>query len=623
MRAEKDGSDKKGPIPPDEPDKGEGAMPPDEPDHKGGSHAAGSAGSKEYRRMNQIEVKRRQIQAVSGILGMAAFLVVGGGIGNSGITYFAVSWECLSFFSLLLSDGVPDALARLLNDRSAKGQNRKVPRRHGETFRRNVLCFQLLLGVAGSLLLFGLSEPLAKYLFRVPYSALAIRIMAPAVFLKSLSAVLQGYFQGSGTQLPTAAASVLRQIFFFGFGCLFGHIGRKYGESVSALLRKEDFTFMYGAAGLAASVLLAEVLLFLFLLLIYVSGGSFRRKQALREPEPPYEDRAYPGGNRRQERDGESFFRSVKNLYRSLRGGLITGFLYRLPVWLGFFFGRFLVELQESTAGAFLEEYGGYYGKYLAICIAFAFGGDLILLPLCVKAKGCLRRKEYEAAETIFSAAVHAGLAYSLFAAVFTAVLSRQVAALFFSAGGEGIEKAARLLSSGSALVVFLVLGGLFTRLLIFLGKSRVAWCALAAGNAGFLFGLFLFPYVLANGVSGLVPAGLAGGGIWCAAAGFFLFRAESPADGFRFSVYRIAENLQGLLCPWAAAGLVGLLCLLMARFLAGSLGNGLLLLLCLVVGKLIYWVVLALTRSFPEKELIQTFGGRLLLAIMGLFRLR
>lgn len=78
--------------------------------------------------------------------------------------------------------------------------------------------------------------------------------------------------------MPSAVSCVLRQVFYLGLGLLFLGIFGNYGEKVSLLLKRDDFTAMYGAMGVALGILISELLVTLFLFVIYRGSMSGRRE---------------------------------------------------------------------------------------------------------------------------------------------------------------------------------------------------------------------------------------------------------------------------------------------------------------------------------------------------------
>ena len=223
--------------------------------------------------MNQTEIRRRQAGAFAYILMFVTIYVMGRLTGDKGIAYTAVAAQACAIFWIAINGSMSDTLGRLLRNRRNKGQYRNMAK-----MRSSAMLFQLALGALGSLILAAMSGILADKLFRIPCSRLILLAFAPVVLLRTVSAVLAGYFQGEGSEVPGAIAGILRQILWLGFGLLFCRILGGYGEKVSDLLREENYTAMYSGLGIALAADLAELLVILFLGLIYKRSRRIERK---------------------------------------------------------------------------------------------------------------------------------------------------------------------------------------------------------------------------------------------------------------------------------------------------------------------------------------------------------
>ena len=84
--------------------------------------------------MNQVEIKRKQIQFFSYCLAGINVWVFGKQLGNNGLAYLAAAFLVFLFFWILTGKNVPDRLGRLLRSRSAKGQYKNVSK-----MRRNMM----------------------------------------------------------------------------------------------------------------------------------------------------------------------------------------------------------------------------------------------------------------------------------------------------------------------------------------------------------------------------------------------------------------------------------------------------------------------------------------------------
>jgi len=228
--------------------------------------------------MNQVEVKRQQIQLCSYVLGFISIWILGKSVGDNGIAYLAMALQGFYILWCITGKYVAESLGRMLRSKSIRGQYK-----NGAKMRRNIMLQQCVCGFLGSIVFLACTGLLSERLFRMPYSRFLMLLLAPVIFIKTVSAVLTGYFQGNGSELPTAVSAILRQILFLGFAILFGNMLKEYGQKVSALLKQDAFTSMYGGVGIVLAILLTELLLTLFLFLVY--KGTNRAPKANNERE--------------------------------------------------------------------------------------------------------------------------------------------------------------------------------------------------------------------------------------------------------------------------------------------------------------------------------------------------
>lgn len=532
--------------------------------------------------MNQVEVKRKQFQAFSYMIGVITLIIVGRGLGDSGITYLAAAMEAFMFCLIILVQSLPEILGRMLRSRNAKGQYKGA-----QKLRKDTFLFQCGTGAVGGILLLVVSDILEQYVFKVQYSSFLIKLFVPVLLLRVISSVLEGYFQGMGTEMPTVAVCVLRQFFWLGFGLLFANILKGYGEKVSALLRSESVVSMYEAAGLVVGAILTECLLLLFLFLIFL-GTRKKQKQKAAE------------GLRMT----ETFGSCVGSLYLGMSGLIIMNLLAKLPFWLG------LAFFQQASADSQLSvsEFGVYYGKYLTLCALPVLFAGAVLLPVCARVAANVRREEYRFAKDVFGIGAHIGLVYTLFSAVFMTVMSKQLSEAFFVGNTELTEQ---MLKSGSVMVLFAVLSIYFLRILLLTGKR-----VLAFGSAGIYVvvsaaAIVILIQIMKLGAIGLVYAGLIGTGVLFLLSGFFVVLQ------LKGGIHPILH----LLVPVAGSAVSGGVCMLLAKLVTPHLGNLVTIVLCLVLGNLIYWTILLLLRSFRTYELDLMPGGKALKRLAELFK--
>lgn len=519
--------------------------------------------------MNRAEVRRRQAGLLSNGLMLAAILILGRHAGNNGITYMTVAVLAYGLLWTAVGGSLSDTLGRLLRSRKNKGQYKNAWK-----MRRSAMILQSVLGLAGSIGLFVFSGCIAEGVFGLRRGTFILAVLSPAVFLKAVSSVLMGCFQGEGSELPTAVAGFLRPLFFFGFGLLFSGLLGDYGEKVGGLLRQENFAAMYRGAGIALAVSLAELLVVLFLALIYRAGGMQK--------------------NGRQEGYGtESGLECVRHLCAGRWQQAATAFLVLLPLGLGLFF--FAARTEDEAA--LTSGYGPYAGGYLVLCAIVASLVATSALPVMAKIFGALRKSEHRFARTVFQGGMHICLVHSVFAAVFVAFMAQQLGELLCP---ESAEALLPMLRAGSCVIVFAVLSYYFARFLQTAGKRQLVM--LAAGSGDILF----LAVVMATGKAGvlsLVYGGITGTFLICIMLGVF------ACGHMRVRV----DWIKAVAVPAGTAMASGLVCMLIGSLLAPHMHAAVTLLVTFVVGGGLYWAALTVLRNFDDQELDVIPGGRLI----------
>lgn len=531
--------------------------------------------------MNQVEIKRKQAQVVSTILALITLAVVARLTGYNGAAYIAAAVEAVTLAWLVAAENLSDVLGRLLRSRNARGQQKNAAR-----LRRNALLFQAVLGLAGSLVLLVGADWIARSVFRVQYCTFILMVMSPVVFLRTLSSVMLGYFQGEGAELPTAASGILRQIFILGFSLLFGRMLSEYGGKVSRLLVQENFTSMYGGVGVGIAVSVTELFIVIFLFLIYRGSRRFR-------------DRQVSEGMRAV----DSFADSVRILCSARGLQWVTGLLIFLPVPLGFIFLTKSGELDYMATA-----YGIYVSGYWVLCGIWTAFIMLSLIPVCGRTMIYLRKEELRFARAAFQSGFHVGMVHAAFASAFITVMAPQLAQVFCT---EQAKAAEDMLQGGGLVVLFLALALYFGRFLNLSGGKLMVLGAMGVVDVVYVLSVTVMLNTGQAGVQALIYGGVLGSGVACVLLGALACRQMRLRPDW----------LQLLVVPAGAACVAGLIGMLFGRVLTPNLGSAVTLIVVFVVCCALYWAVLLLLRNFREQELETIPGGRLIHALGQMLR--
>ncbi len=532
--------------------------------------------------MNQVEVKRRQIQFLSYALAGVNIWIFGRKLGDNGLAYLLAACLVFAFFWILTGKNIPDRMGRLLRGRSAKGQYKNVSK-----MRRNMMLFQVASGLLATLLCATVGYAVLEKAFRIPYGSMILWILCPTLFLRCIQSVFMGYFQGEGSELPSAVSAVLRQVFYLGLGLLFLGIFDRYGEKVSLLLKKDDFTAMYGAMGVALGVLISELLVLLFLFVIYRGSMSERRE------------------NENGMKGTDSFAGQLRSLFPGLGGDILRQLLFLLPLWLGLiFFQKHSLDIYASAG-----QYGVFIGRYLVtilLPIQILCAG---ILPGISKTGGHLRKKEERYAKTAFQAGIQGVLLHGMFFTTLIAVLALPLSQAVDQAAAAQL---AEMFTGGSSFILWMLLIMYCSEILKMKGKGYLVLAGYGIMDIVFV----ISATVLLNGENGSTLSIVLGIVIGLACGAVFLCVFSC------LQMQTWPDLLRSLAIPAGCCLACGLLAFGLEKIMFPHLGAVVTVLLELVITLLLYWFLLILLRCFRGSDFSYISGGRLMRKLGKLFRL-
>lgn len=600
--------------------------------------------------MKQQEIKRKQIICYTYVIGLLGMIGMGKILGDVGLAYLAAAFWGISLFTLLVTFGVSDVIARLQRNRRNKGQFKGAAR-----MRRQFLLLQGVVGVVLSLALFLLADPLARNVFRVPQSVSAMRALAPVILIQALETALLGYFLGSGSHIPSLVSAVLRQGFFLVFGSLLGRRLADYGGKVSNLLKDSSYSGMYGALGVALAILLTELLVFLFLFIVYMVSDRKADEQRSQE------------GLRRTESMGDI----VRVFFGALWQGTCTALLVLLPFVLGaIFYLRSASSLtspistaapdasslsavvstaapdasslsaavstavpdasslsadlstaapdasspaadlstaapgesggiryvSKLTAEAAVAGYGSFFGKCFLLCVSIL----LILAARCLSVYGRLqaavRREDVRYTRDVASMGLHYVWVVGLYFSVTIMVMAPQIAAGFFQ-GDDGVL--AGMLRSGGALILMAGIVILLSMVLLANGERYILMGML--GIWAVLSLVLQNTFVKGGGYS---AAGILSGELTAVA---MLLAAMAAYCVWQSRIN--TEYIRILCVPLAGAGIMGLAMMLVTKLLGVHMGNVMSVVVAALLGIIVYGSILVLTKNIREYEISVLYG--------------
>ena len=200
-------------------------------------------------------------------------------LGDEGIGYYSIAFDVYSLFLLISSMSMPVAVSKIVSERVAKGRLKNAYRAF-----IGAIVFGCVIGTIVFLIVFFGAEAFAN-IWEYPSAALAIKTLAPTLFIMCFLGVLRGFFQGMGTMMPTAVSQILEQvvnaIVSIAAAAILFKIGSKSGNAGA-------YSAAGGTIGTGAGALTA-LLFMIFVFVIYKPVYAKRIKRFNRGRDESYE----------------------------------------------------------------------------------------------------------------------------------------------------------------------------------------------------------------------------------------------------------------------------------------------------------------------------------------------
>ena len=247
--------------------------------------------------------------------------------------------------------------------------------------------------------------------------------------------------------------------------------------------------------------------------------------------------------------------------------------------------------------------WGVYYGKYSVLIGAAAVVCTLLVMANIPKIVQLYERQERREAQQKLGKTMHALAVWTIPGAVWFAVLAQPLVELLFK--GD-TNTAVSLVQIGSFVIVLFPFAYLFMNILQRMRKIRII---IVGGLGAFILHL-LVVLILVNNTEL---------GIKAVVCGMLVYWLVVCVTGF-ISVGRYLQYSPDWLKMFGvtiiAAGIAGLIAMLVCKALFSVAGSFLTLLVCTILCLVLYNVILILLKGVGEEELMEIPGGKIVLVL-------
>ncbi len=523
---------------------------------------------------------------LSRIIGIARRFPMEHIIGDKGNGYYSAAYEVYAMMLLISCYSLPLAVSKVVSSKMNKKQYKSA--------QRAFQCAMIFAVVAGGLM-FVLCEVfgdfLASSVMLEPMSAMALKVLGPALLIVSVMGVLRGYFQGLGTMVPTAASQILEQVFVL-IGSISGaYFLYDYGSKVGELLHDEDYAPAYGAAGASIGPVLGSFVGLLLLLAIYWIYKKGMKGQRLKDAS----------------QKTDSYGQIFRLILLTILPVLLSTTVYNLNTVIDIRIYN-SVMIQKGLEDVKTYNWGVYSGKYRVLVnvpIALANAMCSSVVPVLT---GLMVREEYSQIRAKINQAMRFTMIVAIPSAVGLTVLARPIVSLLFS--GE-IDMAVEMLHIGSISVVFYTMSTLTNGVLQ--GINRMQIPVRNALIALVVHIVFLYAALeLGMGINAVVYASIL----------FAVIVSVLNALAIRKYIHYKQEYIKTFAIPAVASLIMGVVIGVLNLLLSRIAGNAVMVFVGIAVGVVVYFVALIALKGVNEYDLKQMPGGRTVLTVAKRLRL-
>ena len=516
------------------------------------------------------------ILAIAGIIvrliGMLYRIPLANYIGDEGNGYYSAAYNIYSIMLILSSYSLPVAVSKMVSARLARGQYRNARK-----ILRAALFYATIVGGVGFCALWFGSGFFAEHVIKMPYSAYALKVLAPTVWIMAYLGVLRGFFQGHSTMVPTAVSQIFEQIVNAVISLLAAKSLFDLGVKSNLVYGSYAFGAAGGALGTGAGALTA-LILFVGLYLMYRP----KMKRRIRKE---------------QGTSAEGYSMITSTLFLTVVPIIVSSSLYNSSTVIdNVLFGQIMTGLGEAKQIA--SQWGIYSGKYhllFNIPVAVANSLSSSLIPALSRA---VAEKDRKQTLNRIASAIRFSMIIAIPSAVGLAVLAAPISNLLFP--GRDNTDLIKMTCYGSSAVVVYSLSTVTNAVLQ--GINRMKTPIRNAGISLVLHTVILFVMLryLHMGIYGVLYANILFALFIC------ILNARSIA---RFKRYR-QEVKKTFLIPMVASAVMGAAAFGVYRAAYSVFGNLISTGISVFVAMLVYFVLLILLKGVDAQELRSMPGG-------------
>ena len=506
-------------------------------------------------------------------------------IGDEGMGYYSYAYEPYSVMLMLSYHGIPTAVSKLVAANKQTGKFKNVQR-----IFRMALAITISIGcITGAVMFFGAAYISAE-IIGAPMSRWAMMVLGLTLVVLSIMGVYRGFFQGTGTVIPTAFSQIIEQIVNAIVSIVAALYLFEYGARYDAVIGTESRAEGYGAAGGTMGTFLGALAALIFLMFIFGAYKKYLKKMVRKDR-----------GN-----STDTYGTIAKLIVFTAAPLILNSILFNCNTTVeSIVFNKLMSAKAGNTPDGISALWGIFTGKYkvlvtvpisistaLAVSIIPDFAGEM-----AAGNKGRIAGKVHKA--------IRFGMLIAIPSAVGLSVLAEPIISMLFSPYGS-VD--VNLLRYGTLAVVLYSLSTITNATLQGINKERFTVASAAVSLVIHVAVLAIMVGVFDLGIYGVLIAYICFALVVCIVNNFAIARLLS---------YR-QEYFKTFLLPLVSAIVMGFAVFgIYKGMTALSLSNMLSCVLSILLGAVVYGIVLLLLRGIDENDISALPKGRILVRIL------
>lgn len=527
---------------------------------------------------------------ISRIVGLIYRMPLTAIIGKTGNDYYGTAYSIYNIMLIISSYSLPLAVSKLVSARMAVGHAKDALK-----VFRSAMIFAVISGGIGALVVFFGADFFAGTLLKTPMSVIALKVLAPTLFIVAILGVFRGFFQGLNTMMPSAFSQICEQILNAIVSVVAAYMLFSYGKKVGAVLGNPDnYAAAYGAAGGTLGTLSGSILALGIVAFIYMAYRRRFKKKLIRDH------------SRNQESYGEVF----RVLLLTIVPVLLSTVVYSISTLIDQGVFKNIAVLQGYDAKTISEWWGVYSGQFIVLTnVPISIASSLA--ASCVPSLSTAYfAKDYDRVNHQINLATRFIMVIAIPSAVGMAVLGKALNLLLFA---DGDDTTMYIMILGTISIALFALSTLTNGLLQGIDKMKIPVINSVIAiliHVIFLiilmefFDLNIYAVVIANNIYGLVV---------CILNDIALKKYTSSSQNIEktYIIPAISSLVMGV-----SVYVIYKLCYTLLH------SNAVSTIVSIVVGVAVYGILLLKMKGLTENELMRMPKGNLIVSLCTKFHL-